>query len=123
MHLGLLAGVSGALLCCTQSTGLSCEAAAQPATTQASGPAVKMDSAREQGTLGGQRCDWESPGAQSSDAGRAERGDARGGGGQTLSGSGGTGMLGHHLRRLLLPEHPAVSSLEVGRGGANTSFG
>ena len=39
-----------------------------------------------------------------------------------LSGSGGTGMLGHHLGRLLLPKCPAVSSLEVGRGGANTSL-
>nr|CAI9708002.1 unnamed protein product [Rangifer tarandus platyrhynchus] len=117
-----------------QSTGLSCKAAAQPATTQASGPTVKMDGANSlaecvpeskapsascdwQGT-----CDWESPGAQSSDAGRAERGDARAGGGQMLSGSGGTGMLGHHLRRLLLPKRPAVSSLEVGQGGANTSL-
>jgi len=45
MHLGPMAGVSRVLLCCTQFTGLSCEAAAQPATTQASGPAVKTDGA------------------------------------------------------------------------------
>lgn len=45
MHLGLMAAVSGALLCCTQFTGLSCEATAQLATTQASGPTVKMDGA------------------------------------------------------------------------------
>ena len=31
--------------CAPQSMGLSCKAAAQPATTQASGPAVKMDGA------------------------------------------------------------------------------
>lgn len=78
--------------------------------------------AKERGTLGIQRCDCESLRSQNSNTGRAERGDARGGGGRTLSGSRDTGMLGHHLRRLLLPECQAVSSQEVGRGGANTSL-
>lgn len=66
--------------------------------------------ARERDTLGIQRCDCESPRTQSSNAGRAERGDACGGGGRTLSGSGDTRLLSHHLRRLFLPECPAVSS-------------
>lgn len=97
MHLlGLMARVRGALLCCPRSArALSCEATAQLATTQASGPAVKMDGANSpdgvvlRATPSASSAVTESPRAQSSNAGRArKRGDACGGGGRMLPGSG-----------------------------------